>query len=189
MDITKKSPVEFISLNGDLKGEPVQHTVRKIKDLKHVFNDETIRSNMDQDKLVYEVQAYFPVEDGKEGGLFFGNSTIYPGKVGKEYFMTKGHFHKIKDRAEYYWCIQGQGMLILMDENRKTWGEIMRPGSLHYIPGGIAHRVANTGSEILRFGACWPSDAGHDYATIAENGFGARLFEENNIPVWTNIES
>ena len=35
-------------------------------------------------------------------------------------------------------------MLILMDRERNTWAERMMPGSLHYIPGGVAHRVANT---------------------------------------------
>lgn len=186
MEKVQKSPVSFLSANGDLKGNPVQNSLRRIKDLQHVFKEETARQKLKQEELVYEVQAYFPVEDGKEGGLFFGNSTIYPGKVGEEYFMTKGHFHEIRDRGEYYWCIQGEGMLILMDENRKTWGEQMKPGSLHYIPGRIAHRVANTGNKILRFGACWPSDAGHDYQTIAENGFGARLVEKDGKPVFIN---
>lgn len=174
--------VTFLSATGDLKGKNVKESSRRMKDLKGVFMDEAVRKQLDQDELVYEVQAYLPVGEGKEGGLFFGNSTIYSGKVGSEYFMTKGHFHAIMDRAEYYWCIQGEGMLILMDENRKTWGEKMTPGSLHYIPGRIAHRVANTGNQPLRFGACWPSDAGHDYDTIATNGFGARLMEKNGLP-------
>lgn len=174
--------VKFFSNTGELQGEPVQQSFRRIKDLAGVFASEEARDKMDQEQLVYEVQLYFPVQDGTNGGLFFGNTTIYPGRVGQEYFMTKGHFHAVRDRGEYYWCIEGEGVLILMDESRNTRGEKMVPGSLHYIPGKIAHRVANTGTNRLRFGACWPSDAGHDYESIAREGFGARLMAKNEVP-------
>lgn len=51
----------------------------------------------------------------------------------------------------------------------------MKPGSVHYIPGKVAHRVVNTGDEPLVFLASWPSDAGHDYASIRTSGFGKRM--------------
>ena len=105
-----------------------------------------------------------------------------PGKVGDEYFMTKGHFHSNIDRAEFYWGVEGEGMLILMNEARDVWAERMYPGSLHYIPGGIAHRVANVGNSILTFAASWPSDAGHNYGIIAREGFARRLKEVNGKP-------
>ena len=77
---------------------------------------------------------------------------------------------------------EGEGMLILMDRERNTWAERMMPGSLHYIPGGVAHRVANTGNSVLSFAACWPSDAGHNYEEIANKGFSARLVEVDGTP-------
>ncbi|MCX6621416.1 MAG: glucose-6-phosphate isomerase, partial [Acidobacteria bacterium] len=61
------------------------------------------------------------------------------------------------------------------DQQGNTSFEPMTPGSLHYVPGHVAHRVANTGSERLVFTACWPSDAGTDYTPIREHGFSARL--------------
>ena len=97
--------------------------------------------------------------------------------------MTKGHFHAQSDCAEFYWGVQGKGVLILMDRDRNTWGEEVYPGSLHYIGQDIAHRLANTGDQNLVVGACWPSDAGHDYDEIAGNGFSARLIEINGQPV------
>ena len=51
-----------------------------------------------------------------------------------------------------------------------------------YIPGGVAHRVANIGYSVLSFAACWPSDAGHDYQVILENGFSASLQCVNGNP-------
>jgi glucose-6-phosphate isomerase len=177
-----KSPVELDLINYQMKGEPVISQVRKLKDIPGFFEDEKAFSEMDPELLAYTVQAWLPVADGTPGGLFFGASTIYPGKVGNEYFMTKGHFHSQSDRAEFYWGVQGKGMLILMDRERNTWAEEVYPGSLHYIGGEIAHRLANTGDENLIVGACWPSDAGHDYEEIAKNGFSARLMEEDGKP-------
>lgn len=167
----------FNNMTGALTGELIGEKKAKIGDLRGIFADEVSRLAMDQDQLAYHVQYYFPVAEGTEGGLFFGNTTIYPGKVGNEYFMTKGHFHTKGDRGEYYWCIKGRGMLIFMDRDRKTWAEEMISGSLHYMPAHIAHRTVNIGDEPMTFGACWPSDAGHDYGTILEEGFSARLLE------------
>ena len=92
--------------------------------------------------------------------------------------MTKGHFHEKANRGEFYWGIQGEGMLLLMDEKQEKLGlKKIYPGSLHYIDGFIAHRTVNTGDSILSFGACWPSDAGHNYQEIMDHGFSARLKE------------
>jgi glucose-6-phosphate isomerase len=169
-------------IEDQLKGKEISHIERRMKDLAGIFEDEVSYKSFDPETLVYEVDSYFPVKDGTPGGLFFGLTIIHPGKVGNEYFMTKGHFHEQSDRAEYYWGIKGTGMLIFMDHERNTWGEIMTPGSLHYIPSDVAHRVANTGNMPLAFGACWPSDAGHDYGTISDRGFSARLVDVDGAP-------
>lgn len=176
-------PLQFFDgMTGELSGENVGLKIAKIGDLKGIFVDEDARAAMDQEQIAYRVQYYFPVPEGTAGGLFFGNTTILPGKVGDEYFMTKGHFHAKGDRGEYYWCIRGKGMLLFMDKNRKAWAEEMMPGSLHYMPAYVAHRTVNIGNVPMTFGACWPSDAGHDYNTILEQGFSARLMETEGKP-------
>ncbi|MDD6684063.1 MAG: glucose-6-phosphate isomerase family protein [Clostridiales bacterium] len=169
-------------LTGYMQGDGVSQSSRSLADLKNVFENEDARAGMDQQTIVYDVQSHAAVPEGTTGGLFFGTSNVMPGQVGDEYFMTKGHYHARKECAEYYWCIEGMGALILMDESGHCWFEEMSPGSLHYIPGFVAHRLANTGDVPLRVGACWPSDAGHDYATIAEHGFTARLKNVNGVP-------
>ena len=93
---------------------------------------------------IYKVQSYLPVVEGTSGGLFWGSTVVYPGHVGDEYFMTKGHFHSVPDRGEYYVTTAGESALILMDRQRQTRMEVMKPTSVHYIPGHTAHRVANT---------------------------------------------
>lgn len=176
-----KNPTLFF-VQSNLIGDQVDSVQRTIGDLKGIFADEEAFNKLPRDEPAYSVSSFLPIKDGTPGGLYFGITNLYPGKVGDEYFMTKGHFHQQIDRAEYYWGLKGEGMLILMNDAREVWAERMFPGSLHYIAGGIAHRVANTGSEILSFAACWPSDAGHNYKEIADNGFAARLVEIDGKP-------
>jgi glucose-6-phosphate isomerase, archaeal len=179
----KKAPIQIQLENWKLEGENIVHSVKKLGDLSKVFMDHQAFQQLDPETVVYRVQAYLPVREGTPGGLFFGTTEIMPGKVGNEYFMTRGHFHAQSNRSEFYWGVKGKGMLIFMDEARNTWAEEMNPGSLHYIGGYIAHRVANTGDTPLIFGACWPSDAGHNYEVIDINGFSARLIESEGHPV------
>ena len=167
--------------SGELVGERIQHLARAIKDMKGIFRDENARQSLSQDAIVYRVQAVYPVGEGEEGGLFWGTTFIEPGMVGDEYFMTKGHFHANRRRGEYYLTVTGNGALIFMDANRRTTFESMQPGTLHYVPAHTAHRVANVGESVLAFWACWPSDAGHDYDSIASMGFSARLRKVNGI--------
>jgi glucose-6-phosphate isomerase, archaeal len=176
------SPVGLDLTNYSMQGTPVINQVRKLRDIASIFEDQQSLAKLNPDTIAYTVQAWLPVDEGTSGGLFFGASTIYPGKVGNEYFMTKGHFHSQSDRAEFYWGVQGEGMLVLMDRDRNTWAEKVFPGSLHYIGSEIAHRLVNTGNDKLVVGACWPSDAGHDYEEIAQNGFSARLVKKDGKP-------
>ena len=49
--------------------------------------------------------------------VIYVNSTgaldEYPGKVGDEYFMTKGHFHTILETCEVYYTLSGQGAMLM----------------------------------------------------------------------------
>lgn len=166
----------------ELIGECVDKSSRRLFELQDIFEDKLAIQNMDLKQEIYNVSSVLPVKEGTTGGLFMGITCLMPGKVGNEYFMTKGHFHSNVDRAEFYWGVEGEGALILMNEARDVWVERMFPGSLHYIPGGVAHRVANIGKKVLTFAACWPSDAGHNYEIIAQNGFARRLKEINGKP-------
>jgi glucose-6-phosphate isomerase, archaeal len=169
--------------HGVLEPAPeIRETIKTLGQLEGVFQDASAWRAMDPGRVVYRVQAWCPVVEGTEGGLFWGTTLVESGQVGSEYFMTHGHFHAKRDRTEYYATIEGEGALILMDENRKTWAELMSPGSVHFIPPRVAHRVANCGNVPLRFVACWPSDAGHDYEAIRERGFDAQLLNVNGKP-------
>jgi glucose-6-phosphate isomerase, archaeal len=165
--------------NTSIDGPDVIIAVKTVRDLAGVFLNDDARAAFDPAVVAYRVQMHQPVPDDTPAGLYFGISHLHPGTVDDEFFMTRGHFHALPDRAEYYWGLAGSGLLLLMTRDRAFRVEPVRPGSLHYIPGHTAHRLINTADAILSVGACWPSDAGHDYDTIASNGFSARVFNRH----------
>ena len=178
-----REPIRIDLKTGSMGDDPrIERTTRTIGQMVNVFLDEPARSLVDAARVVYAVEYWKPVAEGSEGGLYWGTSTVFPGIVGEEYFMTRGHFHALRDRAEYYSTVSGSGMLVLMDEQRRGSVQEMSPGTTHYIPARIAHRVVNTGDVALTFFACWPSDAGHDYATIEERGFSLRVMRRGGCP-------
>ena len=158
----------------------IRRTVRRIEDMKGFFSDEEALENEDAKRTVYWVDSFNPVEDGTQGGLLFGVTNIQPGSIGTECFMTKGHFHAVRDRGEFYWGISGRGLLLLMTEDGSTRAERVRPSSLHYIPGHTAHRLVNCSHVTLSVGACWHADAGHEYGLIASHGFGLRVYAKES---------
>lgn len=168
---------EFVTVNfetGAMDGH-LKYGESNIGDLVGFFEDEAARKALPQNLVVYQVQSYCPEAEGTEGGLFFGVSKVLPGLVGDEYFMTKGHFHAEEDTAEFYWGITGQGLLLCMDEQGRTTCRQISPGVLLYIPRRSAHRLVNTGNSVLTVGACWPSNAGHNYDRIRRTGFSVRV--------------
>jgi glucose-6-phosphate isomerase len=168
--------------SGVIQGDGIEESVTTIGHLSGLFLDEAARQTMDPDTEVYRVRYWRPVAEGTTGGLFWGATILMPGRVGAEYFMTKGHFHAIRDRAEFYATVKGDGVLMLMSEDGEVVTQKMNPGSVHYIPGTIAHRTINTGEEPLVFVASWHSDAGHDYDRIRKSGFSKRVLCRDGSP-------
>lgn len=121
------------------------------------------------DELVYAVSEIPAPLD--HANLPSSTTVIQPGRVGDEFFMTKGHFHANRDRAEIYVGLAGEGRLLMATEDGRTVVQEMRQGSISYVPGGWAHRSVNVGEEPLVFYAVYPGDAGYDYATIERQGF------------------
>ena len=178
--LLRSAQVEFSGSN--LSGIDVQRQTRTLGQMKGFFADSHAYDSMSPDTELYHIDIFAPVDGGTEGGLFFGITHILPGVVGDEYFMTKGHFHQKANRAEYYWGISGNGFLVMKSDN--VWVEMVCPGSLHYIPGHTAHRLVNCGDSLLNVGACWPADAGHEYGSIEQEGFGLCVMKGSDGPVF-----
>jgi glucose-6-phosphate isomerase, archaeal len=146
------------------------------------FDDAAFDAVLDKgNPLVYEFYELGAPADA--GDLAFGTSITYPGKVGHEYHMTKGHFHSILETAEVYWCIRGKGMM-LMENPEGDWRmEELEPGRVVYVPKRYAHRSINVGTEPFATFFVFRADAGHDYGTIETKGYRKLVVERYGKPV------
>lgn len=155
----------------------------KVSNLKEFFYDrkavEEILS-MGEDPLVYEVFEHPQPE--VEGQINFGVTVLYPGKVGNEYYLTKGHYHTKENTAELYLGLSGEGMMIMQTKDGQVSILPIRPGHIIYVPPFWAHRTVNIGREKLTFFFVYPSDSGHDYGTIRQKGFAKLVIEEEGQP-------
>ncbi|MEZ0327143.1 MAG: glucose-6-phosphate isomerase family protein [Fimbriimonas sp.] len=147
---------------------------RTVGDLAGYWQDEAAAALI-SGQLLYVTQTWFPVADGTEGAVLWGNTVLMPGVVGDEYFMTRGHFHLKQDRCELCIMVSGKGALVLMDHARNVEVQEMAAGSTHYVHGHLAHRTVNTGDEPLVFLCAWPADCGHDYEVVRTQGFAKKL--------------
>lgn len=168
--------------SGRLEGQSISSSLKTLGQMRELYLEGS-ESGLGDDTVLYTVEWVAP-GGLTEGALLWGCTRLHAGSVGAEYFMTHGHYHALCSRAEYYLPVSGSGWLLRMQRDGHTWAEEMLPGRILYIDGRHAHRVVNTGSEPLTFWACWPGDAGHDYASIAGAGFGLRVIERNGRPVF-----
>jgi glucose-6-phosphate isomerase len=144
--------------------------VRRLSDMADHYQDqEAARALLAEDPLVYRVYMAWEREEGYR--WLAGTTVIEPGRVGEEYFMTKGHFHAARYAPEIYFTLRGEGLLLMQTRGGEPQELPLQPGAIQYIPGGWAHRAVNTGEAALIFFAVWPREAGHDYAGVAERGF------------------
>ncbi|HEY8584684.1 MAG TPA: glucose-6-phosphate isomerase family protein, partial [Capillimicrobium sp.] len=140
---------------------------RRLHDLAGLFAEPVAPERAQE--LVYTVSEIPAAADASS--LPSSTTVIRPGRVGEELFMTKGHFHARRERAEIYVGLAGAGRLVMATDDGRAVVEPMGPGTVSYVPGHWAHRSVNVGDEPLVFYAVYPGDAGYDYATIADEGF------------------
>lgn len=156
---------------------------RQLSDLRRCFADEQAYTTLlsQGDPLVYTVSSMEPAQG--EGQLHYGLGMLMPGKVGAEYFLTKGHAHTWRAAAEVYIGLQGEGALLLEDLRTGAVTLVpLRPHGVVYVPGFTAHRTINTGSDALTYLGVYPAEAGHDYTIIAERNFSHVVIEINGSP-------
>lgn len=148
------------------------HLERRLSALRGQFDDQETYNKMlaANDQLIYEV--YEIARPQVEGELMMGISIVHPGKVGREFFMTKGHFHSILETSEIYHCLRGEGYMVMETPEGEACVEPLAPGKVLYVPPRWAHRsVCTSRQEDLVTFFAYPANAGHDYGTIERQGF------------------
>lgn len=158
-------------------------TKRYLSQMKGMFNDDAAyeKAVAQEDSVVYEFYELGAPET--PGDLAFGTSITYPGKVGAEYFMTKGHFHTILDTAEVYYCLSGEGFMLTESPEGDVVLHPLKAGEAVYVPRRYAHRSINSGGTPLVTFFVFRGDAGHDYGTIETKGYRKLVVEQAGQPV------
>jgi glucose-6-phosphate isomerase len=167
--------------DGTIPDAPIVQT-RRLSDLAGCFADPDAEcALMTQNPVVYEV--YEATQNPEVvGHLRYSTTVLRPGKVGAEYFMTKGHYHALGDRCELYYGLMGEGYLLLQTLEGEICAQQIVPGAMVYTPPYWGHRSINTGSTNLVLLAVYPADAGYDYKTIVEQGFASIMVEQHGEP-------
>lgn len=157
--------------------EPYELVIdRSLEDMQEVFYDQdAVKKTLAKDNppIVKVWMAPLPNEGGH---LMSCMTVIYPGTIGDEYFMTKGHIHTdpVND-PEYYLTIRGEGLLLLQTREGESHISEMVPGTLNYIPSEWAHRTVNTCEDEFVFLGIFPASAKRDYSII---GVGKKNFNK-----------
>ncbi len=172
---------QFDPDTGTIGDAPV--TRRYLSDLRGSFNDQVLYDTAlsGGDRLVYTVAVIEPAMG--EGDLHYGLGVIFPGKIGEEYHLTKGHLHAWRPAAEFYIGLRGSGMMLLEDEHTGESRMVpLTPNGVVYVPGNTAHRTMNVGDEPLVYLGVYPARAGHDYGSIATKNFRYVVVQRDGVP-------
>jgi glucose-6-phosphate isomerase len=155
---------------GELENATSRYT-KTLADLDGLYEDEAayqaLRDALGHE-VVYEVTDYRPSAD--PGDMIVGVTRMKPGKVGREFFMTRGHIHANADRPEIYYGESGHGLMLLESPAGDIRTVEIRPRTLCYVPPYWIHRSVNIGAEDLVMTFAYPADSGQDYAIIAKAG-------------------
>ena len=183
------NPLDFLRgcvIDFDLQtglSETVDTGKRYLSQMRGMFHDpaayeEALKKG---DPMIYEFHG-LPLPQSA-GDLSFGCSILNPGKIGDEYYFTKGHFHTIIDTGEVYYCLHGHGYMLLENPEGDWSAQEMTAGKAVYVPKCYAHRSINVDpkEKLITF-FVYRADAGHDYGTIETKGYRKLLVEHDNEP-------
>lgn len=150
---------------------------KRLKDLDGMYEDHAAfhaLAGETGEQIVYAVEDFKP--GNHAGDLIYGVTRMSPGRVGREFFLTRGHIHAKADRPEIYYGQQGRGLMQLESPAGETKIVEIGPQTICYVPPYWIHRSINVGEEDLVMVFVYPSDSGQDYGIIeASKGMRHRV--------------
>jgi glucose-6-phosphate isomerase, archaeal len=152
------------------------HYEKRLKDLAGVYADEnayTKAVSTSGEEVVYTVREMRPAQ--AVGDIIFGTTFMQPGRIGDEFYMTRGHIHATANRPEVYYGESGSGLMLLESPEGEPRILEVTPRVAVYVPPMWLHRSVNVGAEPLVMSFFYPSDSGQDYEIIANSGGMASL--------------
>jgi glucose-6-phosphate isomerase, archaeal len=150
-------------------------SVRTLRDVAAIFQDRAaVEARLAAaNPTIYEFHEH--VTGHNRGDLVVATCRLMPGKIGNEFYMTRGHFHAPADFAEVYYVQSGIGLLLLQSPDGRFVAEDMHPGTILYIPPNWFHRSVNVGDQPLVFFGVYSGEADHDYGAEAVERWIARI--------------
>ena len=164
---------------GALRGASNRY-VKTYRDLGALYEDEAAFAALVSakgDAVAYEVTDFKPSADS--GDMIIGVTRMEPGKVGREFFMTRGHIHARPNRPEMYYGEAGHGVMLLESPAGEIRTVEIKARTMCYVPPFWIHRSVNVGPEELVMTFAYPADSGQDYDIIAKaRGMRSRIVDD-----------
>jgi glucose-6-phosphate isomerase len=174
---------------GELTGATNRY-VKTLADLDGLYEDAAAFQSLKRklgDEVVYEVTDFKP--SANAGDMIIGVTRMRPGKVGREYFLTRGHIHANANRPEMYYGESGRGLMLLESPEGEIRTVEIEPRALCYVPPYWIHRSVNTGPDELVMTFAYPADSGQDYAIIEEAGGMRSRVVDDGEGGWTLVNN
>lgn len=144
---------------------------KRLRDLAGIYGDEAafdLACSAQGEEIVYSVEDVKPQAQG--GDLIFGTTYMEPGRIGAEFFMTRGHIHATANRPETYYGEAGHGVMVMEAPDGEVSVLEIKPRVMVYVPPLWIHRSVNVGDGPLVMSFCYPADSGQNYDVIAQTG-------------------
>ena len=138
---------------------PANPEIRSLKDALPAYY---YRTEPNEDILYYRYKnVYFQQDEEvfKEYNLRYDITVLLPGKIGKEFMKTVGHFHPLKNTgketySEYCEVLSGEAIFLLQKNGRNNEVEEViaieaKTGDKVYIPSNYGHVTINPGDSSL----------------------------------------
>jgi glucose-6-phosphate isomerase, archaeal len=140
--------------NYEKKGE------RKLKEMKkNYFNQKEVNKILkNNNPIIYKTYTRDFDRDH-----FITLTVIKKGNIDGEYYMTKGHLHKVPSKEDYI-LIKGKGVVLMENKKNSKIVNLKKDKKIN-VPKNYAHRTINNGDENLEFLSIYKKNAGHDYRT------------------------
>ena len=162
---------------------------KRLSDLAGIYGEEAAFAVLlaGGDPVVYAVEDLKP--STAPGDMIFGITRMAPGRVGREYFVTRGHIHARGNRPEIYYGESGRGLMQLESPEGDSRLIAIGPRTVCYVPPFWIHRSINIGAEDLVMTFSYPADSGQDYDIIARSGGMKQRVIDDGQGGWAAIDN
>jgi glucose-6-phosphate isomerase len=177
-----------VSVSGGSLGNASGQYAKRLSELSGLYADEAAFAAALEtgDQTVYDVTDFRP--SSRNGDMIFGVTRMSPGRIGNEFFLTRGHIHARADRPEIYYGEAGNGVMLLESPEGEIRALPIGPRDICYVPPFWIHRSVNVGNTDLVMTFAYPADSGQDYAIIERSG-GMRSRVVTDRDAWRLVDN